>query len=431
LEILLFLIFVEDAECLYERHIGAPFYWVHTWLLEPTALKLRGFDLLVLGILLASSFGGGRKSPTVAPMRSATLLVLWTTIFWFVYGMSRGGDSRFASWQTYLIASTVLLTFTLASTCKTIADFARLGKWLIAAGLYRGMMCWISYFTWGRDTLGGSGSYLTTHDDTITWVVSILILIVHAVEKRSLKITLRNLLLILFFLGAIQFNSRRLAWVSLGMGLVITYLLFPPGAAKRRINRVMRFLFPLLALYVVVGWGRANPIFLPLRSMSSVSTHEDASTLARNAENLGLIATANMSSLLFGTGWGKPYIAISLKYDISAAFELWPYIPHNSILGLLAFTGALGFIGFWLAIPTSVFFNARVARLALDPRARTLGIIGAAQLIVVANQLYGDMGIFFNRPMYVIAVSYAMAMRLPRLTGVWGNANRKTPTKGG
>jgi len=29
------------------------------------------------------------------------------------------------------------------------------------------------------------------------------------------------------------------------------------------------------------------------------------------------------------------------------------------------------------------------------------------------------MGLFFLRPMIAIAVSYAMAMRLPHLTGVW------------
>ena len=39
--------------------------------------------------------------------------------------------------------------------------------------------------------------------------------------------------------------------------------------------------------------------------------------------------------------------------------ELWPYVPHNSILGLLAYTGILGFAGYWLAFPTAVFLNAR------------------------------------------------------------------------
>jgi hypothetical protein len=183
-------------------------------------------------------------------------------------------------------------------------------------------------------------------------------------------------------------------------------------------------------IYVAVGWGRGERIFLPLRSLSSVSTNEDASTLARNAENLGLIATANYASSLFGTGWGRPYVFLTMKYDISGAFELWRYIPHNSILGLLAFTGTLGFAGFWMAMPTAAFLLARVARLANDPRARSIGIIAASQMIVCANQLYGDMGIFFVQPMYVLAVSYGIALRLPQLAGVWrsSKANAKQAT---
>jgi hypothetical protein len=217
--------------------------------------------------------------------------------------------------------------------------------------------------------------------------------------------------------------------VSLAMGIAILYFLLPKGRSKRAIDRVGKIVGPIVLAYVIVGWGRASPIFLPLRSLSSVSTQEDASTLARNAENLGLIATASYASFLTGTGWGRPYVYLTLKYDISGAFELWKYIPHNSILGLLAFTGILGFAGFWLALPTSVFLNARVARLAQDPRLRSIGLVGAAQLIVSCNQLYGDMGLFSLDAMYVIAVSYAIALRLPVMAGVWDGPSAKTPAQ--
>ncbi len=392
--------------------------WVQSWLLAPTFVKIRPFDLILLTILLLSSSQRNGKSAVVAPMRQALLLILGTTIVAFCYGIICGGEFRYASWQTYLILSTVLLAFTVASTFRTAADFVGLSKWLIAAAVYRATMCWISYFTWGRSIVGEAGAYLTSHDDTIGWVVSILVLIVNAVDKRSLAVTMRNIVLVVFFVGAIQWNSRRLAWVSLAMGLAVLYLLFPKGATKRRMNRIALTSIPFLCVYTAVGWGSQSPLFLPLRSLSTISTSEDASTLARNTENLGLIATANGSSFAFGTGWGRPYTYLSLKYDISS-FELWRYIPHNSILGVLAFTGVLGFAGFWLALPTAVFLHSRTARLAKDPRAKSGAIIGAAQLVVCANQLYGDMGIFDIKAMYVIAVSYAMALRLPQIAGVW------------
>src|SRR6185312_7100152 len=237
---------------------------------------------------------------------------------------------------------------------------------------------WISYFTWGKKTLGESGAYLTSHDDTIVWVVMVMALILHMLMRERTKITVILLdgIAILFIIAAIQFNSRRLAWVSLAMGLTVMYLLLPQGKARKRITRFLIVLVPLIALYVAVGWGRSSPIFLPLKSLETVSTKEDGSTLARNAENLGLIATANSWGPLLGSGWGKPYICLTRKYDISQAFELWEYVPHNSILGILAFTGMVGAGVFWFVITTSVFFNVRVARLSTDRLTRAVGIIG-------------------------------------------------------
>jgi hypothetical protein len=291
-------------------------------------------------------------------------------------------------------------------------------------------MCWISYFTFGKVLLGESGAYLTTHDDTIVWVVAIMALLLNTLDNRKTMVSVRNFALILFFMGAIQFNSRRLAWVSLGMGLTVLYLLLPTGKAKRRVTRVLYLVAPLVLLYVVVGWGRSNPIFLPLRSFASVSTQEDGSTLARNAENLGLIATANSWGPLLGSGWGKPYLWLTKKYDISGAFDLWEYIPHNSILGLLAFTGIIGSSIWWSTIATGVFLNTRVARLSSDPVARSVATIGAAQIVVCGNQLFGDMGIFFLKPMYFLAISYAIAMRLPGATGVWGPPGKVAARQG-
>jgi|HubBroStandDraft_1064217.scaffolds.fasta_scaffold04194_2 O-antigen ligase/polysaccharide polymerase Wzy-like membrane protein len=427
--LLLFLVFADDYECAYGTHFKALMAWVNP-LIEPTIIKVRPFDLILCFILLAASFDKKNRAPYLKPMRNALLVTLTTTVLWFVYGVVRGGDARMASWQTYLILSTILLSFTVAATFRTSADFAGLAKWFIAAALYRALMCWIAYFSWGSVILGESGAFLTAHGDTITWVVAIVILIANALDRRKWSVTLRNSAGIVFFLGAIQWNSRRVAWVSLAMALAVMYWLLPRGAAKRAVVRLVRVAGPVIVLYVVVGWGRQNPIFLPLRALASVTTQEDSSTKARNAENLGLIGTSKYSSILTGTGWGFGYAPISMKYSI-AWIELWKYEPHNSILGLLAFTGILGFAGIWLPVPTAVFLNARVARLGTDPRTRNVALVGVAQLIVSANQFYGDIGIFSNQAMYVMAITYAMALRLPIRAGVWGGSAPVAPPRGG
>ncbi len=425
--LLLFLVFVDEDNSAYKTRMFSPMAWVHGWLLDPTFIKVRPFDLLMLVVLVVGLLKRDGRGPGVAPMRNALLVAFGTTVLWFVLGLTRGGEGRFASWQTYLLLSCILTAFAVAATFRTAVDFQGLGKWLVGAAIYRAFMCWVSYFTWGKALVGQSGAFLTNHDDTICWVVSILVLIVQAADRRTRAITVRNFALICFFVGAIQWNSRRLAWLSLALGVIVTYALFPKGPAKRVARRAATIAMPLLLVYVVVGWGRQNKIFLPLQSLSTISTQEDASTLARNAENLSLIATANYNGPLTGTGWGRPYAILTRKYDIANAFELWQYVPHNSILGLLAYTGIVGFAGFWMALPTSIFFNARVARLSKDPAARSVAIIGVSQLMVCANQLYGDMGTFSLQVMYVVAVSYAMALRLPGFAGVWGRPSERVP----
>jgi hypothetical protein len=424
---LLTLCFAEDSGCNYRAYLGAPLAWVNDYLLIPLPIKIRPLDLILLGVLIASSAKRDKRAANIPQMKFPLYLLLGGTAFFYLYGLFvHGGEARFASWQTYLLICTVLVAFTVASVFRTAADYCTLAKWLMIAATYRAVMCWISYFTWGRANFGWSGAFLTSHDDTIGWVMSIIILLVDAIDRRSTSVTLRNVALVLLFLGAIQFNTRRLAWVSLAMGVFAMYLLFPYGPAKRRVNFVLLFTLPVLLVYVVVGWGSSATIFMPLRSFASVSTQEDGSTLARNAENLGLIATANAWGAVLGSGWGKPYICLTDKYDISKAFELWQYVPHNSILGLLAFTGAAGAAVFWLAMSTASFLNARIARMSTDPKAWKVGIIGVAQLVVCSNQLYGDMGIHSFRVMYVIAMGYAIALRLPRTVGVW-DAKERAP----
>jgi hypothetical protein len=427
--VLLFLVVVNEGDptTLYAKprprglidNPFAPFDWVQAVLLDPLPFKVRPFDLVVLGILLTAAFKGSRKGRSVAPMRNALFLSVATVVLWFVYGVATGGDARAASWQIYLLLSTILFAFTVAQTFVAPEHYDLLAKTLIAAGLYRAIRCWYFYFAYVSSGLVETPEYVTAHDDSVVWVVAILAILVYALNRRRLGTTLRAALLNLVFLGAIQWNMRRLAWVSLVMGLATAFFLLPRGRVRDRVIRTTWIAAPVIALYVAIGWGRTERIFAPLQSIASVSTQEDRSTKARNAENLGLIATIRQSNAATGTGWGHPYVELTNKYSIAASMELWPYIPHNGVLGLLAYTGVLGFVGYWLAFPTAVFLNARLAKLGKTEQVRNVGFVCSTAMIVCGNQMYGDMGIFSLRTMYVLATTYAVALRLPIVTGVW------------
>ena len=425
--ITIFLAFVADLGAPYEE-MFAPFAWAHYLLFEALPDKIRGIDHITALCLILAARGPDGRGPRVAPVRTALLLSAGTTVLWFVYGIARSGGAWQASWQTYLMMSGVLFAFAIATAFRTPEHFALLWKVLLWAAAYRAAMCCLFYALYIHTMrVNPPPEYLTSHDDTVLWVVAMLILVLRAIETKSGAIRAKSFLFFAFLGLAVLLNQRRIAWVSLAMGLVVLLALMPASRQKRRAMRVVYAIAPVALLYVVVGWGRPERVFKPLQSFATVSTQEDTSTKARNVENLGLIATANANNMMLGTGWGHPYIEVSNKYTIARFFPLWQYIPHNSILALLAYTGVLGFSGYWLIYPTAMFFNARMARLAKTPLARQVGLVGATQLVVCANQFYGDMGITYGKCVYILAMGYAIALRLPLSAGVWPAPTRSRP----
>jgi len=426
---MLFLTLVDEGDpmTVYPKHTFAPFSWVDEFLFWQTPIRIRLFDLILLAVLFIASSKPSGQGPRVAPMRSMLLLVVATVVLGFIYGIATGGDARAASWQIYLYLSAVLTAFAVAATFRKAEDYIFLGKVVLAAGLYRALRCCLFYFGYVRNQrIWPVPDYNAAHDDTVVWVICIMMMIALVLSKRTPRAMLGAFSTIVFLILAIQWNRRRLAWVSLAMALIVGFFLMPLGAKRRRVVRIARIAVPVIAIYTFIGWGRPENIFLPLRSFASVSTQEDQSTKARNAENLGLIATVRGAGVLASTGWGHPYIELTNKYSIAEFFELWPYVPHNGVLGVLAYTGIFGFAGYWLVFPTAVFLNARIARLGNTQSMRNVGLVGTTTMMICANQMYGDMGTWSFRTTYLLAMTYGMALRLPLIAGVWDPPKAKS-----
>jgi hypothetical protein len=424
---LLFLTFVNDShestQTVYSERMFAPFSWMDAFLVDPLPFKIRPVETIFLIVLIMA----GAKGSRVGPMRSALMLALVTTVFFFLYGvMLKGGDSRAASWQVYLLLAGPLTAFAVAATHTTAAHFRTLAKVFLAAAMYRAIMCLIFYFAYVRNSTEAIPPVMTTHHDTVLWVSAIGILLVGIVEKGARGARLAVVCIPMLLL-AIQYNNRRLAWVSLVFSLATMFFLLPPSKIKRKVKRMAMVMVPILGLYVAIGWGQGGRIFAPIQSLQSMSAEKpDPSTLARNAENLSLIATAAAYGPSTGTGWGHKYIELTNKYSIAEAMELWPYVPHNSILGLFAYTGFLGVLGYWMMFVTAMFLHARMARTAVDPQHVSVGLVGAIMMVTSLNQMFGDMG-SFSLAMYVLGISWAAAMRVPIEAGVWPDPRQAAP----
>ncbi|HEX8790758.1 MAG TPA: O-antigen ligase family protein [Polyangiaceae bacterium] len=416
--LLFFLALVNDGVALFSQYMFAPFAWVRPVLFESIG-PARPFEYAMIVVLLFGRMRGRPATPDVRPMRRFLYVAAGVILFELTYGLATGGDGHAAGWQMYLPLSMILATFAFASVCRTAEHFATLWNLAVAAGVYHAVMAIIFYVRFVRDGhMWPVPEYLSTHEDTVVWTTSICFVLTRAIQFPTRRNRTVAAVIVPLFLVAIQLNNRRLAWISLAGSVLALYFLLPPSPVRRKIHRWVAIAVPVLLLYVAIGWGHSNQaIFAPLRAFETVSTAEDASTKARNVENLGLIATAQQANSVFGTGLGHKYTEVSEKYQIHG-FELWPYVPHNSVLGLLTYTGFVGFIGYWMVFPAGVFFHARLAR-APNPAHRLIGFTAIAQIVACADQWYGDMGSFSIVTAYSLAISLAAALRLPTIAGVW------------
>ncbi len=106
-------------------------------------------------------------------------------------------------------------------------------------------------------------------------------------------------------------------------------------------------------------------------------------------------------------------------------------MPHNSILGLWAFTGVFGFTGLFLALSVCVFLAARSYRLARSPDERTAAFAAIAMVLIYEIQCWGDIGFSEGRSIFLVGAAIAVAGKLAVSTGAWGHHQRHAQTARG
>jgi O-antigen ligase len=318
--------------------------------------------------------------------------------------------------QLYAYVFSFLFAGAVAKVLATPEDFIWFGKYLWIATLYRACTCISKYMSVVRAT-GIPPFEAITHEDTVIFVLGIIMAIAYMMEMAR-KLRTRSVvgLLggILLLLTAIQCNNRRLAWVSLSACFILIYFFVPPSPLKRRINRYLFRLAPVLVVYVAVGTGRPERVFAPLKALSSVKSEEDSSTRSRDVENVGLLVTLTPNPIM-GTGWGIEYTEIDDEFSrgFKQTFQQYRYLPHNSLLGFVAFTGILGFALTWMVFPVAVFQCTRAYSGARSPPIRMVTLVSACIVVMVINQGWGDLGLFAQTPMMVASLAFAAAIRMP------------------
>jgi O-antigen ligase len=389
-------------------------------------LAFSGLDvvlayLFVVAVLRRETFHlGGRDVENASPMAWFAGLSLAGAAWMWIYGLARGNaDVPNSLWQLQRVAYLPALVFLFQRGFRSPADTAALGKVIVLAACLKASLAIYIRATVAPPPGEPSLQYATTHPDSMLFAVafcSVLSLLIH--REGGKRGVLIGVVLPLLIAGMVA-NGRRLAWVELAAGVAAVVGLTRWSPAKRSALRGALAMSPLLLAYVAVGWSSSSALFQPVHTLRTVvDSKADPSTLWRDLENYNLFFTLRHNPVL-GTGYGHGYDEIIGLPDVSSSYALYRFLPHNSILGLWAYGGLVGFTALWAMIVVGLFLAARAYRHALSVDDRTAALAAVSIVVVYLVYCYGDLGLGTWASVFIVAPAFAIASKLAVSTGAW------------
>jgi O-antigen ligase len=399
--------------------------------LPSPSLVFSGIDLVALLLFGVVAYRHFRRSTidrsvdwtdSPRPLGAFAWLSLAAVAWMAIYGMARGGSFRFVLWQSIRWLYIPIAYALMRQALRGSPDIKTVGRLVLGVGLFRAGEA-IVFRLMFPDL--GTMPHTTTHADSVLFATCLGILGALLLEMPS-KGTLRLCILLLpVYVWAMKANGRRLVWAEVGLVALMFWLMTPWRPLKRLLARTMLIVGVPLFLYLAAGWNSEATVFAPVQKIRSM-TDPDASTstLWRDFENDNLIYTYRQSPLL-GSGFGHPFIERIKLPDVTALYELEPYIPHNSVLGLWAYGGLLGFAAMWAVFPVGLFFTVRAYRWARTPQERVTALSAAGLQVSFIMQGYGDLGFGSWGPVFTLATAYALVGKICTANGGWGAASRE------
>jgi hypothetical protein len=367
------------------------------------------------------------RVPTPRPLvRLAQIALLGAGFVWLM-GMVRGGTFSWSLWQVQRVVYLPCLFLLCHLALRGPRDHALLAKVLVAAALLRAVIAVLIKRLvvlppdeWGTVPVL---PYATSHSDSVLFALASVLLVLLVVERAGRRARwLVIMCLPILVLGMIA-NTRRLVWVQIGVVLVTLYFVTPDRPYKRTLRRIAMILAPFVAIYAATGWNSQwGSFYKPVRiARSVIDAKSDGSSLWRELENFNLIFTLKQSPIL-GWGYGRPFIEVIPLPAVDYSLEY--YLPHNGILGLLAFAGYFGFTAITLMWAAGVYFAMRGYHAAKTPTDRVTGIVAVGAVLIYMVQVFGDLGLGSLTGIYLLAPALAAGGKLAAATGGWGRAGQ-------
>lgn len=372
---------------------------------------------------LKSKLDSADRIPTPRPLVRLVAVSLIGTGFTWLLGIALGGDVSKSLWQLNRVMYLPLVVYLFHIGLRGPQDLGALFKVVVSAAVYKSLLAMyvVATHPYSPDPETGTGRpiYATGHQDSVLFATAFATVLVLVIERvGGWKVALRRAALLVPIIGmGIWANNRRTAWVQVAAVFLTIYLLSATNPIKRAIQRALLFIVPTLAVYVMVGWERGSTLFAPVKLLRSVvDAKSDGSSYWREMENYDLMQTLKANPI-FGTGYGHKYYEIVKLPEVNYNLEF--YCPHNSLLGIWAYAGVVGWTTLSLLWICGVYFAVRSYRASREPevRAGALAIVGA--MVVYIIQSWADLGIGSWIAVFIIGAAFPMAGKLAVHTKEW------------
>jgi hypothetical protein len=393
-------------------------------------LVFSGLDIALASLFtvaLARHWGGARQRVAHArPMVWAVGLAMLGAAWMWVWGVVRGdADVASSLWQLQRVVYVPVVFFLSLLALRGAADAQALGVVIIAAACVKGGLAIFIRATVAPPPGEATLSYATTHPDSMLFADCFCLIASMLLQRVARRRAALAAVVLPLLVGAMIANHRRIVWVELIAGLATVAFLAPATPALRRLARVAVLASPLAVVYGVAGWGSTSSLFSPVETLRSVvDAQSDASTAWRDWENYNLFFTLR-DAPFFGIGYGHGYYEKVKLPDISQAYALYRFIPHNGILGLWAYGGFVGFAALWTMLVVGIFFAVRSAAHGAARVERATASTSAAFIVVYLVHCYGDMGLGTWTSVFTVAPALAIVSQLAVATRAWPSARTR------
>jgi len=375
-------------------------------------------DLLVLTLLAIWVLKSGTSNPVPrSPTTLALAALLFAVLIGLVVGQAHHGSLRTSLTEIRPYAY-LAVGYLIASVYVTSRSVIRAAFWAFVLGSGLKAFQAIHSFLKVRHE-SPRPDFVVGHEEALFFALFVLLTLALWVfdVRGPLRKTATWLLPVVLLADLV--NSRRTAWLILGIALVIfaviTMVAVP--ARRRLMSRILVVVALLSAVYFPAYWNHTGALAGPARAVHSAvapNARDESSDQYRVAEDANLKFNIREGGVL-GKGFGVPIDYGHVKIaDIRSIDPLITYIPHNGVFYILMRMGVLGGIAFWSLLGVGIIGACRLVR-NRDREIAVVGALVACALVGYALEGYNDQGFFMYRVAIVIGALLGLAEGARRL----------------